>query len=222
MLDAVDWPRQLQATAVRPGPDPRLYGYALETDLAANYAPPDVLYLALTGELPSVDASRGLEVAMAFLSCVGIDEGPAHAAFLARLCNAPAASVLQVAAVALCERGRFAVEELRDFLDWLDGGSAAPPMRYVTTDPDSAHSLERLRAALPTSLVVPALRHSLTRSAGLAAVLHACGLGRPEQLEVVWTVAALAPTFAEAMTAKPLAFREYPMDTPAFRYRGDR
>src|SRR5208283_1807484 len=110
MLDAIEWPRQLKAAVIKPGAEPRLHGYAVETDLAVNYDPTDVLYLALTSELPTDDARRGLAVTMVFLSCVGIHEGPTHAAFLARLGNAPARAVLEVAAVALAERGRFAVE----------------------------------------------------------------------------------------------------------------
>jgi hypothetical protein len=227
MLDAVAWPQKLKAAAIDPV-ERRLHGYAVETDLAANYEPADTLYLALTGELPTADASRGFAVAMTFLGCVGIHEGPTHAAFLARLCNAPARAVLQVAAVALAERARAAVEELHDFLtyldglDGLDGGTAAPPDRYVTDDPSQAESIAHLRAALPETLSVPALRHPLSRAAGIAAVLHACGLRREDAIEAVWTIAALGPTLAEAMTAKPLAFREYPMDTPRFDYRGGR
>ena len=222
MLDAIEWPRQLKAAVIQPGAEPRLHGYAVETDFALHYEPADVVYLALTGELPTDDARRGLAVAMVFLSCVGIHEGPTHAAFLARVGNAPARAVLEVAAVALAERGRLAVEELHDFLVWLDAGSPPPPGQYLTDDPEQARSVARLRAAVPASLAVPALSHPLTRPAAVAAVLHACGIRRSEHLEGIWTLAAMAPTFSEAMTAKPLAFREYPMDTPGFRYHGDR
>jgi hypothetical protein len=220
MLDSVAWPDRLRATAIDPREAPRLHGYAVETDLAPNYDPTDMLYLALTGELPTDAARRGLAVAMAFLGCVGIHEGPTHAAFLARLCNAPARAVLEVAAVALAERGQFAVDDLAEFLVWLERPSPVPPSRYRATDPSHADSLAHLRAALPPELAVPALEHPLTRAAGVAAVLHACGLRHRDQIEVVWTLAALGPTFAEAMTAPPLAFRDYPMDTPRFRYRG--
>jgi hypothetical protein len=222
MIDAVDWPQKLTATVIEPGEDPRIHGYAIESDLARNYGSVDILYLALTGELPSSDLSRGFEVAMSFLACVGINEGPTHAAFLARLCNAPARAVLQVAAVALAERASFEVQGLLGFLAWLETATDKPPSQYVTDDPAHARSIERLRAALPTSFAVPPLSHSLTRPAAIAAVLHACGLRRPEQFELVWMLAAVGPAFAEGMTAKPLAFREYPMDIPAFRYRGDR
>jgi hypothetical protein len=220
MLEAVEWPEKLRATAIDPGPPVRLHGYDIEGDLARHYDPADVLYLALTGELPAAEASRGLAVAMTFLASVGINEGPPHAAFLARLCNAPARAVLQVAAVGLAERGRQAIEELCDFLAWLGSPQSTPPGRYTTADPAHAQSVARLRAALPATLLVPALDHPLTRSAAIAAVLFACGIRSSDAMESVWTLAALGPTFAEAMTAKPLAFREYPMNLPRFRYGG--
>lgn len=221
MLEAIDWPKRLSATVTEPGEEPRLHGYSVERDLARFYGFADVLYLALTGDLPAGDAAAGLQVAMAFLSAVGIEQGPTHAAFLARLFNAPARAVIQVASAALAERSHFEVEVHGELLRWLDTGSGPPPRQYVSSDAAELRSVERLRNALPPSLAAGSLAHPLTRSAALVALLHSCGLRRAEQIELVWTLAALGTAFAEGMAAKPFAFREYAMDTPAFRYRSE-
>jgi hypothetical protein len=218
MLEAFTWPQRIKASVVEPGDDPRLHGYAVEGDLARNYGASDVLYLSLYGELPEEAVSRAFDVAVTFLSTLAVSEGPTHAAYLARVCNAPARAVVEVAAVALAERAHFVVDGLGGFLSWLDEPSGPPPAEHQTDDAAVARSLARLRAALPPAFPVPALQFPLTRPAALAAVLHACGLRKAEQLELVWTLAALGTTFAEGFAARPFAFREYPMDTPAFRY----
>src|SRR3954465_6322697 len=107
MFDAVEWPQQLKAKIIEPSPDPRIHGFATEDDLARHYGFVDLVYLSLTGDWPTPDAARALEVVMIFLAAVPINEGPTHAASVARLCNAPARAVLEVASVALAERGRF-------------------------------------------------------------------------------------------------------------------
>jgi hypothetical protein len=223
MLDAIDWPRRLRARVVEPGHEPhepRLHGYAAESDLARHYSHSQITYLALTGELPADDVARAFDVALAFLAPVGIHEGATHAASLARLGQAPPRAVLEVAMVGLAERAHAAIESLSGFLAWLAAGEGSPPESATTTEASDARSVERLRDALPPTFAVPALAHPLRRTAAVAAVLYACGLRRPEQLEAAWTFASIAPTFAEAMATKPLAFREYPMDTPGFRYHG--
>jgi hypothetical protein len=218
MFDVVDWTRRIKGHVVEPGADPRLLGYSAEGDLARHYGFTEVLFLTLAGELPDEQTARALDVVMAFLAVVPSSEGPTHAASLVRLCNGPGRAVLQVGAVALAERARFVLDEHRAFLSWLDGGGDELPVGSMSTDPTEASSVARLRDALPPSLAVPVLARPLTRSAALIAVLHACGLRRAEQIELVWTMAGLGAVFAEAMATKPFAFRDYPMGTPAFRY----
>jgi hypothetical protein len=221
MLDAIDWPRRLRARVVEPGHEPhepRLHGYAAESDLARHYSHSQIAYLALTGELPADDVARAFDVALAYLAPVGLHEAATHAASLARLGQAPPRAVLEVAMVGLAERAHAAIESLSEFLAWLGAGEGSPPESATTADASHARSVGRLRDALPPAFAVPALAHPLRRTAAVAAVLHACDLRRPEQLEAVWTLASIASTFAEAMATKPLAFREYPMDTPGFRY----
>ncbi len=219
MLDAIESPSRIKATVIEPGEEPRLHGYAVESDLAHNYKSSEILYLALSGELPATpDISAAFEVTLVFLSCVGANEGPTHAALLARLCNAPSRALLEVAAVGLAERAHFVVEGLGALLQWLSAAEGPPPQQYCTADPGAERTVARLRARLPSSFAVPALAHPLSRPAAIAAVLHACGLRRPDQLEAVWTLAAIGPTFAEGLAAKPFGIREYPMNLPAFRY----
>jgi hypothetical protein len=222
VLDAFDWPRQLRADVVEPSPDPRIHGYAAQSDLAPHYRFGEVVLLALTGELPSETVARAFDVVLAFLAPVSINEGPTHAAALARIAGAPARAVLGVGAVTLAQRGHWTIAALAPLLAWLETGDGELPAGAQSQDPEAANAVARLRAALPASLVTPALHRSLSLQGAIVVVLHACGLRRADAIEAVWTLAALPTVFAEAMAVKPLSFREYPMDTPGFRYEGAR
>jgi len=61
-LEKHSFPETLTARVVTPGAHPRLHGYDVEADLACHYDPTDILSLALTGELPSVNAAAALRV----------------------------------------------------------------------------------------------------------------------------------------------------------------
>jgi citrate synthase len=98
---------------VSPGPDPRIHGYAVEGDLAPHYRFSDVIYLSLTGELPTDAQSRTFERALILLSPISIAEAPSHAASLARVCDATHSAVIGTGAIALAEQARFMVANAR-------------------------------------------------------------------------------------------------------------
>ena len=55
ILGWVAFPTQLQAAVVEPGLDHRIHGFAVQTDLSRAVGFTEVIWLALTGELPDKD-----------------------------------------------------------------------------------------------------------------------------------------------------------------------
>lgn len=107
------WPSKLTARVVSPGADPRIHGYAVQDDLARHYRFSDVIYLSLTGELPTDAQSRMFEQVLIRLSPISVGEAPSHAASLARVCDGSNSAVIGTGAMALAEQARFVVSEHR-------------------------------------------------------------------------------------------------------------
>jgi hypothetical protein len=105
------WPDKLTARVVQPGDDPRIHGYAVAADLAKHYRFSDVIFLSITGELPTEDQSAKFERALILLSPISVAEAPSHAASLARVCDGSNSAVIGTGAMALAEQARFAVAE---------------------------------------------------------------------------------------------------------------
>lgn len=120
------WPAKLTARVVSEGTDPRIHGYSVASDLARNYRFSDVVYLSLTGELPSDEQSRTFERALILLSPISIAEAPSHAASLARVCDGSNSAVIGTGAIALAEQARFVIAEHREFLAELSRSGATP------------------------------------------------------------------------------------------------
>jgi hypothetical protein len=108
-----EWPEQLTARVVDPGPPVRIHGYAVADDLARHRSVSDVTYLALTGELPSEEQSRVFARTMVVLSAITVAEAPAHAAVLARICDGTTSAIIGTAAIVLAEQARWSVAEYR-------------------------------------------------------------------------------------------------------------
>lgn len=221
-FDVMEWPERIKARVVEPGDEPAIHGYEVERDLAVHHGFTSTLYLTLTGELPQPAQQRAFDVAMTFLTPVAVHEAATHAAVLTRLCDAPARNVLAVAAIGLAGRAHFVVDQQRALLAWLACPHGPAPAEACSRDDAATGHRQRLRAALGAALDVPALAQPLSREAALIAVLFACGLRRPEQLEAVWTLSGLAASFAEGIATPAKSFRDYPMNLPAFRYEDAR
>lgn len=216
------WPDTLDAHVVEAGSDPRIHGYSVREDLASHYGYAALVLLSAQGELPTDGAARTLEIALAFLAPISIAEAPAHATSLARLCGATSSAALSVAAVALAEQARDAVERHRPLLAWLDAPPSPLPVEFTAQGDDDARGVGLLRAAIaPTGTRVPILEHRPTLLSAILGTLHAAGLRTPEQIELAWLLARLPVVAAEAACVRPLAFRTYPMNTPVFRYEVD-
>lgn len=110
-FDQVSWPNTITARVVQPGEDPRIHGYAVSADLAKHYGFSDVVFLTLTGELPTDEQSAKFARALILLSAISVGEAPSHAASLARVCDGSDSAVIGTAAIALSEQARVAVAE---------------------------------------------------------------------------------------------------------------
>jgi hypothetical protein len=203
-LDDFDWPDKITARVVSPGPRPRIHGYDVEGDLARHYSFADTVLLALTGELPSEAQVTAFDVVMQFLAPAPVNEGPAHAAVIVRICNVLTSAIVGTAAVTLGEQARAIVE----------GEQAA---RAET--PEERASVERLRGALRgRGVLVPTIEYDIGRTAALIATLRFAGLERAEQIEAAFVLARLPAAVAEAFATPSHSYREYPVDLPAVRY----
>src|SRR5687767_11162001 len=130
-LDVASFPETLSARVVTPGPRPRLHGYDVEGDLALHYSPADLLALALTGELPSPEASAAFAVALNFLAPVSVAHASVHAATIAGLCGSTTGSTIGVAAIGLAEQARVLLDEHQELLAWLTAPTEPLPARFL-------------------------------------------------------------------------------------------
>ena len=189
----------------------RLHGYDVEADVAHHYRFSDLLYLALTGELPADGPSRAFEVAMMFALPLAVAEAPIHAAALARICGARPGGVTSVASLALAETTTATVRELLPVLRGEVSVEAVVASRDVA-------SVQRLRALLGGVLDVPLLGRAPSRELGILAVLWECGLRTEMQLVHAMTLARLPSAVAESAGRRPLDFASYPTTTPPIDY----
>lgn len=224
LFDDNPWPEKLTARVVTPGGRPRVHGYDVEGDLARHYRFTDLLLLTLTGELPSGHASALFDVALQFASTIAVNEAPAHAAVLSRMCGGDAAAVSATTAIALAEQARFELARLGSWLAWLAAGGVAIPAEACARDDADRESVRRLRnAAGPLVSHVRALREDtdIGREAAIVACLHACGLHRADQIERALVTARLPLAVAEGMAASVGDFRNYPANLPRTEYVED-
>lgn len=71
-LESQRWPDQLDALAVTPLGSPRLFGYDVDSDLARHVGFADIVFLAVTGDLPTEARSRGFELALTMLAPMSV------------------------------------------------------------------------------------------------------------------------------------------------------
>lgn len=219
-IEETAWPEQLTAHVSDTRGEPRVFGYAVESDLGRHYSFTETSLLALTGELPSAPMARAFEVALVFLCGASVGEAPLHAARLSRVCGATSSGTLGVAAIGLAEQARHVVGEHADLLDWLARRTEEFPRRHRASSERDLEAVAHLTGALGAP--VRGLDEQPTRSAALICLLFAAGLEQPPELELAWTLARLPVTVAEARAVPAASLRDYPMNTPPFSYRAER
>ena len=209
-LDDTAWPNRLKGRAIAcEVSDDRLFGYAVVSDVARNYAFSDLIYLGLVGELPDATHAHRFAVAMCAAAAISVAEAPVHAAVLARLSGSTFASALATGLVIVADRARQVVADHAALLAWL--GSSDPLPVEFGSEADLAW-VGNLAAVAGVELP-----HT-TRAAALLVLLHASGLRRAEQFEAAMVAAQVASVSAEALQTGPQHLADYPVKTPEFRY----
>ena len=119
-IEAFAWPERLRANAVTPGEEPRIFGYAVDRDLAVHYRFSDVIYLSVRGALPDDVDSSAFEALLTFAAPTCVAEAPSHATALVALCGGTSSALLGVAALGLGEQARSQLAECATLLACLD------------------------------------------------------------------------------------------------------
>ena len=218
-LDVAAFPDTLSASVVSPGARPRIHGYDVQADLARHYSPTDLLFLTLTGDLPSAEVSAALGVALSFVAPVSVAHAAVHATVLARVCGTTVASTIGVAATGLAEQARLLLDEHAELLSWLGTQGPTLPSAWIANDAAERAASARLNDAIAeTGFALAELRQTPTLDAALLIVLHRCGLKERSQLETAIVTARLPCAMAEAMQVKVADFNAYPTNLPRYRY----
>jgi hypothetical protein len=219
-LDDTAWPETLVAKAVEPGvEDDRLHGYSVLGDLACHFEFSEVLYLAITGELPDASAAARFRIAMIALASMGVHEAPTHIALLSRICGGAIASALGAGLVATADQARFKVEAQSDLLKWLHSPVSTPPETSCSKTADDAAWVRTLCSVIPDSELV---RPELGRDAACIALLFEAGIRTPEQFETAFVASRFCGLAAEALSASPADLGSYPVKLPPFHYVEDK
>ncbi len=216
-----EWPQQLPAHVIDPGPPVRLHGYEVARDLARHYTFAEVMLTALCGTPPRAEVGRVFEAVVTLLLPISVARAPTHCATLVRRCGAPHGASLAAGATALCSWARELVERHADLLAWLDGDRTTPlPPSHRRPHATHDASVSALIAGIgPTELLPDALlEHEPTADALLIAAAYACGLREPSQLESMLVCAGLPGVAAELGRQRPGELQDYPIDLPHFAY----
>ena len=210
-VEAGHWPAQLKARVVSPGDAPRVQGFDVLGDLAAQYNFGEFVVIALTGHPPDRAVGAAVNTALVALGAVSIAEAPVHAASLSRLGGAPASVVLSTGMLGLAEQAEHQLAERQTAEHQTTEAAQA-----LTSSPNT--DTATFLAALPRS-VRAALQGKLSsvQDAALAVLVHA-GLTTQMQQTAALCLARLPALAAEAAATPAGDLRSYPMRLPDFEY----
>lgn len=222
-IDDRTWPDKLTAHVVKPGNQPLIHGYDVQSDLIQHYNFSELILLALTGEPPSREIGRAFEIALIFAAPISIAEAPVHAASLSQLVNSRGHGTLGLIGIGLAEQTHYLVESYGDLIEWFGNPEHPFPEAFCAKDHGEQEAVQRLKEALSDTGIQPkGLQHNVSLFGGLLNVFYSCGLQSKSQIETAFMLARFACAAAEAFAVKPLDFKSYPIDLPPFRYIGDR
>jgi len=219
-IEEQQWPQRLIAHVTQPSSEPRIHGFDVQRDLARHYSFAEVVLVALTGSAPTAEVGRAFEIALTFLSPTTVNEAPAHATCLARICGTRTAGLVGVAAIALAEQARALLDVHDNVLPKLLIGSLnGMASQFVSRDAAEREAVQRLRDMLNGFCTqVPAIGYDLRLETAIIAVMLACGLRKREQIEIAISMARLPTVCAEALSWEPGNLRAYPMALPSFAF----
>jgi hypothetical protein len=204
-----EWPEQLVARLVSKD-ETRVAGYDVVDDLAEHWRFSDLLFLALTGELPNEREGRVFEYVLMNLAPASVARASVHGAVLTRVCDASQAATAASAAMGAAEEARFVVARVLE--------AHAKNDFDALRDPRGGPATSRIVQGLSRRGLTLTLPLDLVRDAVLLLALVAIGFTDSTRLECAYFVARSPLALAEAMQQPTRAFREYPMKLPHFEY----
>jgi hypothetical protein len=217
-IDAAPLSGLLPAHVTEPGDDPHIRGHDVDDDLARHYGALATAYLALPSDLPDAEQLRLLNAAMVLAAPMHAGEGPSRSASLSAVTSTDPYTSLKVGWLALVDRTAAELEDRRALLRALldddeqalraacaEGAPAALSPRFVEDFTASCPALHLVREPL---------------SAAIALMIRA---GLRDELALVNFIcsARIAVVLAEAKENLASGLRNYPTNTPPFRYYGD-
>lgn len=222
LLDRVSFPEAISGFIVAPEPDPRIHGYAVQGDLGHHTGFVDVLWLSLTGELPSALEREPLERALIWLAPLHAGEGPTHAAILSKVAGAPEEVVPAIAAVALGQRVAAEWRDLNSFFQWLTTRDATVPETVLEPEPTQAQREAWQKLCADTARWFGVERAfsgaPWKREATAYALLHRLGISDFPRLCALASIARLPVILAEAACTAPGSVMRYPTKMPPYVY----
>lgn len=217
VLDSRSWANQLSARAIETAQDgDRVHGYHVVRDLAKHYAYSDVLYLAITGDLPDDRSSHLFRIALTAHAPTSIADASAHTAVLARVSAASVPTSLAVGVISAAAEVQDIVDRHAELLAWLPARSTDTPEAFRETLGAWASGLADTVCGVDPQLDLP--RRDMTANAAVIALLFAAGLRNRDQISAALLVSRLCGISAEVLATGPQHFWEYPVQVPPFRY----
>lgn len=193
-----------------------IHGYGVCDDLAAHFAPHEVMLLGLTGVEVSAAFGRAFGVALTWISACHVGLAPTHSAVLARVSGAPSSAIVGIAATVAAREAEHELDKHQALLDWLGSAARGPFAGWPERDPKWR---KRLVDAAGWDLAELELARDQVSAALI--VFHAVGLRQRSQLVAAWAWARMIGTLAEALAEVGLDMRSYPLRLPTFEYVED-
>lgn len=223
ILDGVAFPDRISGHVVEPARDPRIHGFAVQEELGHQADFTGVMWLALTGELPSTLEAEAFTRALVWLAPLHVGDGPAHAPVLAKVAGAPEEVLPAVSAVALGQHATAELDALAPMFRWLVSGAGAPPEIVVEVDPTPGQRAGWERLCVDVARWFGAARglerrRPWRRGPAAYALLHWLGIRDRPRLLAIATLARLPVALAEAACVAAGSVQAYPTLQPGYLY----
>lgn len=222
ILDTVSFPNKITGYVVAPDNDPRIHGFAVQADLGFTCGFTQVIWLSLTGELPTVEEVEIFNRALVWLTPMHVGEGPTHAAVLAKVISAPNEVVPAVATIALGQRIKAELQELASFFNWLEKREGSLPSEIIEPEPSVSQLETWKKLGEDTRRWFGSQRAfeglMWRREPTAYALFYYLGIRDEARLIALSTIARLSTILAEAACTEAGSIMRYPTKTPSYVY----
>lgn len=192
---------------------PEIHGYSVQSDLIHHYSFQEILYLTVSGDLPSEKQYRLFHLAIALLIPAPVTQDTVHAGVLSRVYNNNVSGLLSSVTPVCAERCRHTLATHMAYIDWLSGDAEAIPDIALG---DAALTNELKKVLATTGYTLKAFEHPLTNTAAVIALMYEAGLSDMWQMEFLFSWMSLIAPAAEGLLRPPFELKKYPMRMPRF------